>query len=57
MSTSTVEAPPIPRLKARYREQIAPALREQFSYRNVMQIPGVTKVVVNMGVGEAARDA
>lgn len=47
----------IPRLKTRYREEIATALREQFHYSNVMQIPGVVKVVVNMGVGEAARDA
>jgi large subunit ribosomal protein L5 len=47
----------IPRLKTRYRAEIAPALREQFSYPNVMQIPGVTKVVVNMGVGDAARDS
>lgn len=47
----------IPRLKARYREEIAPRLREEFGYRNVMQIPTVEKVVVNMGVGEAARDA
>jgi len=46
----------IPRLKARYRAEIAPALKDQFSYGNVMQIPGVTKIVVNMGVGEAARD-
>jgi large subunit ribosomal protein L5 len=46
-----------PRLKARYRDEIMPALREEFSYGNVMQIPGVVKVVVNMGVGEAARDA
>ncbi|MGH3831792.1 MAG: 50S ribosomal protein L5 [Pseudonocardiaceae bacterium] len=47
----------VPRLKARYREEIATALREQFNYSNVMQIPGIVKVVVNMGVGEAARDA
>jgi large subunit ribosomal protein L5 len=46
-----------PRLKARYRAEIATALREQFGYGNVMQVPGVVKVVVNMGVGEAARDA
>lgn len=46
-----------PRLQQRYRAEIAPALREQFSYANVMQIPGVTKVVVNMGVGDAARDS
>jgi large subunit ribosomal protein L5 len=45
-----------PRLKSRYREEIVPALREEFSYQNVMQVPGLTKIVVNMGVGEAARD-
>jgi large subunit ribosomal protein L5 len=46
----------IPRLKARYRSEIAPALHKDFSYENVMQIPGVVKIVVNMGVGDAARD-
>ena len=45
------------RLKARYRSEIAPALQAQFGYKNVMQIPTLTKVVVNMGVGEAARDS
>jgi large subunit ribosomal protein L5 len=58
--TSTVEGDRtamMPRLKARYREEIVGALREQFNYANAMQIPGVVKVVVNMGVGEAARDA
>jgi large subunit ribosomal protein L5 len=44
-------------LKQRYREQIVPALREQFGYSNVMQVPTLTKIVVNMGVGEAARDS
>jgi large subunit ribosomal protein L5 len=51
------ERAPQPRLKLRYREEILPALREEFSYPNVMQVPGVVKVVVNMGVGEAARDS
>ena len=46
-----------PRLKARYRQEIVPALREQFGYGNVMQVPGLVKVVVNMGVGDAARDS
>src|ERR687897_1474849 len=46
-----------PRLRTRYVEEVAPGLREQFAYPNVMQVPGVVKVVVNMGVGEAARDA
>jgi len=46
-----------PRLKEKYRSEIAPALKDEFGYPNVMQIPGLTKIVVNMGVGEAARDA
>jgi len=46
-----------PRLKERYRNEIVPALREQFKYGNPMQVPGLVKIVVNMGVGEAARDA
>jgi large subunit ribosomal protein L5 len=54
MSTETVVAP---RLKARYRAEIAPALTTQFAYKNPMQVPGLVKVIVNMGVGEAARDS
>jgi large subunit ribosomal protein L5 len=54
MTTATSTAP---RLKTRYREEIAPALRDQFGYGNPMQVPGLVKVVVNMGVGQAARDA
>ena len=46
-----------PRLQTRYREEIVPALQKQFSYANIMTVPGLTKVVVNMGVGEAARDS
>jgi large subunit ribosomal protein L5 len=46
-----------PRLKSRYREEIVPALQQEFNLSNVMQVPTVTKVVVNMGVGEAARDS
>lgn len=46
-----------PRLKARYRSEIAASLKDEFKYDNVMQTPRVVKVVVNMGVGEAARDA
>ena len=52
MTTATA-----PRLKARYKAEIAPALKTQFAYSNVMQIPGLTKIIVNMGVGEAARDS
>ena len=55
--TTERKAVPYPRLKQRYRDEIAPALREEFSFGNVMQIPTVTKVIVNMGVGEAARDS
>lgn len=54
MSTSTSS---MPRLKSRYREEILPELRTEFGFANVMQVPTVTKVVVNMGVGEAARDS
>jgi large subunit ribosomal protein L5 len=48
---------PAPRLKLRYREEIVPALQSEFSYPNPMQVPGVVKIVVNMGVGQAAKDA
>jgi len=46
----------VPRLKTRYREEIAAGLQQDFTYDNVMQVPRVVKVVVNMGVGDAARD-
>lgn len=46
-----------PRLKTRYTEEIAPKLREEFSYTNIHQIPTVTKVVINMGVGDASHDS
>ena len=46
-----------PRLKQKYRSEIVPQLTEEFSYANIMQVPGVVKVVVNTGVGEAARDS
>lgn len=52
MATTTA-----PRLKNRYKTQVAPSLKTKFGYKNVMQIPTLTKVVVNMGVGEAARDS
>ena len=54
MATETTTTP---RLKAKYREEIAPALNKEFGYSNVMQVPGLVKVVVNMGVGEAAKDS
>jgi len=48
---------PAPRLKRRYRQEIVPALQGEFSYSNPMQVPSVVKIVVNMGVGQAAKDA
>ncbi len=44
------------RLQHYYRETVAPKLREQFSYRNVMEVPRITKITLNMGVGEAVAD-
>src|ERR1700750_2352892 len=55
--TAATQPKTLPRLKRKYREEVVPALREQYKYGNPMQIPGLVKVVVNMGVGEAARDA
>ena len=58
MSEATaVEEKVTPRLKDRYREEIAPAMAKEFAYPNVNQIPGLTRIVVNMGVGDAAKDA
>jgi len=56
-TTDVVEALVTPRLKTRYSDEIKPALLKEFGYANAMQVPGVVKVIVNMGVGEAARDA
>ena len=59
MSTET--AAPVgkiqPRLKQKYKAEILQKMQEEFGYQNVMQIPGLVKVVVNTGVGEAARDS
>ncbi len=55
--TTTVTERLVPRLKQRYREEILGKLREEFGYKNIHQVPTVTKIVVNMGVGEAARDS
>ncbi|WP_326819894.1 50S ribosomal protein L5 [Streptosporangium sp. NBC_01639] len=48
---------PLPRLKQRYREEIIAKLNEQFGFENIMLVPTITKIKVNMGVGEAARDS
>jgi large subunit ribosomal protein L5 len=47
----------VPRLKEKYQKEIQPALREQFGYKSVMQVPRVTKLTLNMGVGEGTHDA
>src|SRR3954471_22305306 len=59
MTDSTTAATAVkvqPRLKQKYRGEILPQLKEQFGFTNVHQVPGLVKVVVNTGVGEAARD-
>src|ERR671928_226220 len=52
MATTTT-----PRLKTKYKGEIVQKLRDEFKYENVMQVPGLVKIVVNMGVGDAARDS
>lgn len=54
--TATVAGKIQPRLKLKYRNEIKPALLEELGLTNVHQVPGIVKVVVNTGVGEAARD-
>jgi len=59
MATATKKAPEakaLPRLKSQYRKEIVPALTAEFSFANPMQVPGLTKIVVNMGVGQAAKE-
>ena len=56
-ATGPLEAPAVPRLKTKYLDDVKPALVKQFGYGNVNQVPRLTKVVVNMGVGEAAKDS
>jgi large subunit ribosomal protein L5 len=54
---ATPEARPEPRLKIRYRDEIVPALVKEFSYRNVMEVPRITKISVNIGLGEALQNS
>ena len=56
MSAATTDAPPA-RLKARYLEEIRPALISRFGYSSVMEIPKIDKITLNMGVGEAKQDS
>ena len=55
--TTELAAPAVPRLKQRYNDELRSALKTELALDNVMQVPGLTKIVVNMGVGEAARDS
>jgi large subunit ribosomal protein L5 len=63
MSEAAVQAPaaaqsrPEPRMKVRYREEIAPALIKEFGYSNVMQVPRISKISVNIGLGEALQNS
>ncbi|GAA2010677.1 50S ribosomal protein L5 [Brevibacterium samyangense] len=57
MTEANVQSRPAPRLKTLYREEIVAKLQEEFNYSNPMLVPTVVKVVVNMGVGDAARDS
>jgi large subunit ribosomal protein L5 len=55
--SATSEVREVPRLQERYRQVLRPALRQEFGYRNLMEVPRLEKIVINMGVGEAAADA
>ncbi|BCW49343.1 hypothetical protein StoSoilB13_16850 [Arthrobacter sp. StoSoilB13] len=57
LSETTVETKIVPRLKTKYAETIKKSLQDEFSYANVNQVPRLVKVVVNMGVGDAAKDS
>ncbi len=54
--SETTETRELPRMQRRYNDEMRAALREQFGYTNVMQVPRLEKIVINMGVGEAAGD-
>jgi large subunit ribosomal protein L5 len=57
MSTATAPERQMPRLKRRYLDEVHPALLQQFGFANPMQVPRLSKIVVNMGVGDAVADA
>ncbi len=50
------EVKPLPRLQKHYREVVRPELQKEFGYKNPFEVPGLEKIVINMGVGEAAAD-
>jgi large subunit ribosomal protein L5 len=55
--TPAPAAVPVPRLKTRYRDEIVPAMVKEFGYRNVMEVPRIVKISVNIGLGEALQNA
>ena len=57
MATDTAEAPPKPRLRARYDDQIKTQLKDELGLSNPMEVPRLTKIVVNCGVGKATQQA
>jgi large subunit ribosomal protein L5 len=59
MATETLQRPPIPapRLRERYREELVSALASELELANAMEVPRLEKIVINMGVGDAIRDA
>jgi large subunit ribosomal protein L5 len=57
MATDTIEAPPKPRLRTRYDDQVKAQLKEQLGLSNPMEVPRLTKIVVNVGVGRATQQA
>lgn len=57
MTEATATSRPAPRLREFYRNEIVAKMQEEFNYANPMQVPTIEKVVVNMGVGDAARDS
>lgn len=56
-ATPTSQAVPPPRLREKYREEVVPALVEKFGYKSMMQAPRLSKITLNMGVGEAKQDS
>jgi large subunit ribosomal protein L5 len=57
MSDGEMQPVPTPRLKVRYQEEIVPAMMREFNYSNVMQVPRLKKIAVNIGLGEALQNS
>ena len=57
MSDNGATPRPTPRLKVQYREELVPAMMTEFSYKNVMQVPRIEKISVNIGLGESLQNS